>query len=68
LNVGYDAVEAGFCSEVVVSAACLLTTTSLMLCVRGCVGVDAQLLLASSTSAVFREGVEVVVDVCGVLL
>ncbi len=38
------------CSEVVVFPACALTTTS-MLSAVGCVGVDAQLLLASSTSA-----------------
>ena len=37
-----------FCSEVVVRAACTLTTTS-MLSAVGCVGVDAQSLLVSST-------------------
>jgi len=48
LNVGCDAVEAGFCSEVVVCAACLLTTTfmlvlgcGLVFCVLG--GVDQAL-------------------------
>lgn len=39
-----------FCSEVVVGPPCALTTTSML--VSGSVGVDAQLLLMSSTSSV----------------
>jgi hypothetical protein len=43
----------GFLSEVVVRPACTLTTTS-MLPVAGCVGVDAQLSLVASTSALCK--------------
>jgi len=50
LNVGCDAVEAGFGSEVVVRVACLLTTTSLMLGLQGCVGVDDEGALVQSSS------------------
>jgi hypothetical protein len=42
------------CSEVVVSPACKMTTTS-MLRATGCVDVDAQSLLVTSTSALRRE-------------
>jgi len=53
-------------SEVVVSAVCLLTTTSSILGLRCCVAVDAQSLLGVINKCLSVEkGVEVVVDVEG---
>ncbi len=46
----------GFLSEVVVRAACALTTASMLSVAVGCVGVGAQLALVSSTSVVCGVG------------